>query len=71
MNRFVANLLNPLLGIFGRRIVRSYIGRWSGWPPVRTIHPIGWRLARRTEYEGLPECATELDRLMASRRETT
>lgn len=65
MNQTIATILNPILAIFGLKIIRVHIGHWSGSPLVRTVHPLGWRLARRPQYQGLPEDATELDRFMA------
>ncbi len=67
MERFV-KIANKMLGIFGFKIIQSYIGFWSGDPPRRTTYPIGWRLARRAEYEGVPDGATELDYFRASLR---
>lgn len=65
----VALLANPLLAMFGFKIIRVYLGRWMG-PPLRRIAiPCGWRLARRSEWADLPDDATELDRFLAARVE--
>jgi hypothetical protein len=71
VNQRIANVLNPVLVIFARKIVRTYIGRWSvdhNRELVRRTYPIGWRLARRAEWEGVPEGATEMDRFIASHK---
>jgi len=71
MNHMIA-FANIVLGVFGRRIIRSYIGHWyidsSGRSTRRKIF-IGHRLARREEYEGLAESATELDRFVQSHKD--
>ena len=71
MNR-IAGILNPFLTIFGRKIIESRMGHWSVNPLTnrlqRKTYPTGWRLARREEYEGLAENATEFDRFAAKHK---
>jgi hypothetical protein len=72
MNERLANFLNPTLALFGRKIIRVYIGHWT-WSAAdqratRSVFPMGWRLAPRDEWEGLPDGATELERFHAAQK---
>jgi hypothetical protein len=61
--------LNPLLARFGRQIVELRVGHWfvkPGGGLGRISRPAGWYLARRGEWEGVPEGATALDRFRAA-----
>lgn len=63
--------INPALAYFGRRIVPLTIGHWFVEPGGGlgcSRHQIGWYLARRGEWEGLPDNATGLERFAASHR---
>jgi hypothetical protein len=66
---FWVRFINSILPYIGRKVVRSCVGFWSikpGGGLYRTSIPVGWRLARRSEYEGLSDNATELDRFIVS-----
>lgn len=62
-----ANFVNPILALFGRKYIQSYIGFWHVRPDGkigRNTYPCGWRLARRGEWEGMANGVTELDRFL-------
>lgn len=62
--RLVA-MLNPLLALFGKKLVRSTLGRWSGSPPMRRVIGEYWHLARKGE----PDVDSGLGRFIETHRE--
>jgi hypothetical protein len=63
---------NPALGCFGMKIVPLTMGHWFVKPGGGlgcSRHQVGWYLARRGEWEGLPDDATALQRFASSHRE--
>ena len=60
--------LNPVLQRFGRKIIESRIGHWHvvDGKAKRTSIPAGFRLARKGEWEGVKDDATELERFAAA-----
>lgn len=70
MNHRLASALNVLLMPFGRKLIEAHIGHWytKDGKLHRESRPLGYhRLARRDEWQGLPDTATEMDRFIASR----
>lgn len=64
-------MANPLIRWTGYQFIISYVGYWThdeAGRPLRAQEPCGYRLASRPYWEGLPDDATEMDRLLAKLR---